>query len=45
VPGAEATQADVAAFTARLHQVAVTCKVRLNKVDDILTQYEGQFPA
>lgn len=41
VPGVSSTQADVASYVARLHQVAVTCKVRLNSVDDILTTAEN----
>lgn len=35
------TQRDVATYVTRLHQVAVTCKVRLNQVDDILLQAEA----
>lgn len=39
------TQQDVATYVTRLHQVAVTCKYRLNEVDDILTQAENAAAA
>jgi hypothetical protein len=38
-------QSDVATYTTRLHEVAVTCKVRLNAVDDILTKAESEAAA
>ena len=42
VPTSESdTQQDVATYVNRLHQVAVICKVRLNRVDAILTQAEA----
>lgn len=43
VPPAPATQRDVSAYVTQLHQVAKTCKVRLDSVDDILTDYEAGF--
>lgn len=43
VPLTSATQRDVAMYLGQLHQVATTCKVRLDSVDDILTDYEAGF--